>query len=84
MIKTDDAYCEYHKWQRNDKTIVSQVVKKYLDQCENAKGRENKKAVCEILFNYLSKNIGFINDRKKFSKTTFDKLTELEPDWDIY
>ncbi len=82
LIKTDDTYCEYHKWQRNDKKIVSQVVKKYLDQCENAKGRENKKAICEILFDYLSKNIGFINNYEKFSKAVFLKLTELEEDWE--
>lgn len=82
LIKTDDAYCEYHQWQRNNKKIVSQLVNKYLEECANTRGKENKKAVCEILFDYLSKNIGFINDHQNFRKILFNKLVELESDWD--
>ena len=78
----DNVYCRYHGKQRNNKLYVVKIVKDLLDQCEKACGKDNKRAICEKIFKFLSQNIEFIKEHKKFADTLVKKLDELRSDMD--
>lgn len=76
-IEFYSQYCQYHQFQRNNKSIVVSRVKEYLQECEKAQGKDNKKKVVSNLFNYLLDNIGFMAEHKKFKDAVIVKFNEF-------
>lgn len=77
-------YCQYHQFQRNNKAIVVERVKKLLADCENARGNDAKRVVVVEMMNYLLDNIKFVHSHAKFRFTVIKKLYEFEDsdEWD--
>jgi len=65
------------------KREIVRTVKTYLGTVEATKGKHNKQRVVGELFEYLIKNIWFVNSHTKFKKTVRNKLIEfhINNDW---
>lgn len=76
-----NSYCQYHKFQANNKDIVVERVKKYLGDVANVDDKDNKRTIIVQEFDYLLDNILFVHQYDTFKVTLLAKLDELEPDW---
>lgn len=71
-----------HVAPKNDECFVVNMIKKYIEENDLAKGKENKKRICEKMYNFLIDNKWFIKKYHKFANAVYKKLLELEDDWD--
>ena len=62
-----------------EKTYWVQLVKVYLQKCEDAKGSINKALVVKTIYNIIHKYIHLVIGHKKFLTTQLDKINELIP-----
>lgn len=58
-------------------TKLISIIKKYLDDIDNLKGRANRIKGSNDLFDTLIKYKPFVDSQKKFRKTVLNKLLEL-------
>ena len=63
------------------KVLFCKTVQLYMDECENARGKESRAAICTKVFDYIVENKDLINRDTSFinfKPVLFDKLLEFK------